>query len=90
MNPGTTANQRFGHITGPGNGPEHDPRNGDCRVRDDETGITYTFSYADIVTEGFRSLRPGERVRFLLDPSRPGRAAYVIRLDMPDVEDYYP
>lgn len=89
MNPGTTGNQRFGRITGPGDGHEPDQRHDDCRVRDDETGITYTFSYPDIVTEGFRSLRLGERVRFLLDPAHPERATYVIRLDMPDARDYY-
>jgi hypothetical protein len=58
-------------------------------VRDDETGITYSFSYADIVTEGFRTIRSGERVRFLIDPADPGHAVYVIRLDVPDIGDYY-
>jgi hypothetical protein len=32
-------------------------------IRDDETGTIYSFSYADIVTEGFRTIRTGERVR---------------------------
>jgi cold shock CspA family protein len=59
-------------------------------VRDDETGDTYCFSYADIVTDGFRTVRTGERVRFLADAGRPGCAAYVVRLDLPGVDDYYP
>ena len=89
MNTNATGNQRFGHITGPGHGHDRASRDDDCHVRDDDTGITYTFGYPDIVTEGFRSLRLDERVRFLPDPARPGRASYVIRLDTPDVEDYY-
>ena len=48
-----------------------------------------SFNYSDIVTEGFRTIRTGERVRFLPDPADPGRAIYVIRLDLPDVERYY-
>jgi hypothetical protein len=58
-------------------------------VSEDETDTVYSFSYADIVTEGFRTIRTGERVRFLPDPAGPGHAAYVIRLDLPDVEDLY-
>ncbi|MFC0862544.1 hypothetical protein ACFHYQ_09580 [Sphaerimonospora cavernae] len=58
-------------------------------VRDAETGTHHTFMYADIVTEGFRTLHVGERVRFLTDPADPERARYVIRLDLPEVEDYY-
>jgi hypothetical protein len=51
--------------------------------------VTCSFSYADIVTEGFRTIRTGERVRFLADPADPGHAVYVIRLDLPDAEQYY-
>ncbi len=58
-------------------------------VRDDETGAIYSFNYADIVTEGFRTIRTGERVRFLGDAAVRGHAVYVIRLDLPDVEAYY-
>ena len=58
-------------------------------VRDDSTGITYSFDHTDIVTEGFRTVRRGERVRFLIDHAHPGKASYVIRLDLPDVEAYY-
>jgi len=58
-------------------------------VRDDITGLTYSFNYADIVTEGFRTIRTGERVRFLVNHGAPGQACYVVRLDMPDVEALY-
>jgi hypothetical protein len=44
--------------------------------------------YPDIVAEGFRSMRPGERVRFLPDPSRPGRANCVLRTPRPDIADF--
>jgi hypothetical protein len=82
--------QRFGRITGrlpSGSGPGG--KMGTYIVSDDQTGQPYSFSYADIVTEGFRTLRTGERVRFLTDPANPGHATYVIRLDLPDIEDYY-
>jgi hypothetical protein len=58
-------------------------------LRGDETGTTCTFSYADIVTEGFRTIRTSERVRFLTDPADPGHVVYVIRLDLPEAEEYY-
>jgi hypothetical protein len=82
--------QRFGRITDrkpSGSGPGG--RLGTYFVRDDETATTYAFDYADIVTEGFRTIRTGERVRFLTDPAIPGHASYVIRLDLPGIEDYY-
>lgn len=41
------------------------------------------------MTEGFRTIRTGERVRFLVDAADASRAIYVIRLDLPDVEAYY-
>jgi hypothetical protein len=47
------------------------------------------LSYADIVTEGFRTIRTGERVRFLADPTEPSRALYVIGLNLSDVEARY-
>jgi hypothetical protein len=81
------AGQRFGHIT------DHPARTGTQPgthlVHDDKTGITYAFGYADIVTEGLRSLRAGERVRFLIDQARPGHATYVIRLDLPEITELY-
>ena len=79
--------QRFGRITDrqpSGSGPGG--RLGTYFVRDDETGKTYSFNYADIVTEGFRT---GERVRFLAHATDLGHAVYVIRLDLPDVEEFY-
>ncbi len=87
---GAAGGQRFGRITDrkpSGSGPGG--RFGTYYVRDDETGATCSFSYADIVTEGFRTIRTGERVRFLTDPADPGHAVYVIRLDLPDIEEYY-
>jgi cold shock CspA family protein len=65
-------------------------RAGTYVVRDDEDRRHYSFDYSDIVTEGFRTIRTGERVRFLVDQVRPGRACFVIRLDLPEVEAYYP
>lgn len=83
------AAQRFGHVTGhagtSGSGGRHDG----YQVRDDETGTTYAFGGDDIVTEGFRAVQPREQVRFLINHARPGHATYVIRLDQPDIEEYY-
>ncbi len=86
----TGSAQRFGRITDrrpSGSGPAE--RLGTYYVRDDETGTVRTFSYADIVTEGFRTIRTGERVRYLPDQADPAHAVYVIRLDLPDVEAFY-
>lgn len=88
--PGARDGQRFGHVTGERpavSGQSIQP--GVYMVRDDSTGITYTFDHTDIVTEGFRTVRSGERVRFLIDHTHGGKASYVIRLDLPDVEAYY-
>jgi hypothetical protein len=82
--------QRFGRVVDrqpSGSGPNR--RQGTYVIRDDETGTRCSFSYADIVTEGFRTVRTGERARFLIDPADPGHATYVIRLDLPDVDDLY-
>jgi hypothetical protein len=82
--------QRFGRVTGrepSGSGPGG--RMGTYFVHDDQTGDTYSFSYPDIVTEGFRTIRTGERVRFLTEAARPGHAVYVVRLDLPDIDEYY-
>jgi hypothetical protein len=87
---GVSGGQRFGRITDrqpSGSGPGG--RMGVYFVLDDETGTTYSFTYADIVTEGFRTIRTGERVRFLANPAEPGHASYVIRLDLPDIDEYY-
>jgi hypothetical protein len=82
--------QRFGHVTGhppSAAGPGAHP--GTYLVRDDETGITYSFGYTDIVTEGLRTIRTSERVRFLIDHTHPGHARYIIRLDLPDIGEFY-
>jgi hypothetical protein len=82
--------QRFGYVTGrhpSATRAGHHPAT--YLVRDDETGLTYSFGYADIVTEGLRTIRSGEHVRFLIDHAHPGRASYVIRLDLPDISEYY-
>jgi len=87
---GASGGQRFGRITDrrpSGSGPGG--RLGTYFVRDDETGATCSFDYSDIVTEGFRTIRTGERVRFLPDSANAGHATYVIRLDLPEVEKYY-
>jgi hypothetical protein len=87
---GPRRGQRFGHVIG------HRPTHGtngignEFLLRDDDTGTTYSFGYADIVTEGLRTVRAGERVRFLIDHARSGGASYVIRLDLPEVTEYYP
>ena len=87
---GAVGSQRFGRITDrkpSGSGPGG--RFGTYYVRDDETGVTCSFNYADIVTEGFRTIRTGERVRFLTDPADRSHAVYVIRLDLTDIQEYY-
>jgi hypothetical protein len=58
-------------------------------VRDDEDERYYTFDYRQIVTEGFRTIRTGERVRFHLSAESLDRAEFVIRLDQPDPVEYY-
>jgi|HubBroStandDraft_1064217.scaffolds.fasta_scaffold806522_1 hypothetical protein len=83
----TSGHQRFGHVISlaePDGAKESSRR---YWVRDDETSDLYWFDDQDIVTEGFRSARTGERVRFL--PGAAGHASYVIRLELPDPEDYY-
>ena len=83
--------QRFGHVVDrQPHGTGYGGRMGTYVARDSETGDDYTFSYVDIVTEGFRTVRVGERIRFLTDLDQPGTAVYVIRLDLPDVEALYP
>ena len=58
-------------------------------VRSHDDSAVYAFDYTDIVTEGFRTVYLGERVRFIPDRTRPGHAIYVVKLQEPDVEDYY-
>ena len=58
-------------------------------VRDDEDERYYSFDYRQIVTEGFRTIRTGERVRFHLSADSPDRAEFVIRLNQPDPAEFY-
>lgn len=58
-------------------------------VRDEVDGHHYTFDYTQIVTEGLRTVRIGERVRFHVSADRPGQAEFVIRLNQPDPAEYY-
>lgn len=58
-------------------------------VQDDEDERYYGFDYRQIVTEGFRTIRTGERVRFHISAESPDRADFVIRLDQPDPAEYY-
>ncbi|WP_239313362.1 MULTISPECIES: hypothetical protein [unclassified Frankia] len=83
------AAQRFGRIVDRqplGGGPHRVTAT--YFVRDDEDGETYGFDYSDIVTEGFRTTVVGERVRFEIDPAT-RRACFVIRLDLPEVDEFY-
>ncbi|MFD4828762.1 hypothetical protein ACFWPV_02745 [Streptomyces uncialis] len=88
----TTADSapRFGRIVDRqayGGGPQG--RVGTYVVQDDADGRSYSFDYTDIVTEGFRTIRSGERVRFHLPRADAWRAIFVIRLDQPDPEVFY-
>ncbi|MFC7217591.1 hypothetical protein ACFQLX_05290 [Streptomyces polyrhachis] len=58
-------------------------------VQDEEDGRYYGFDYRQIVTEGFRTIRTGERVRFQVSAESVDRAEFVIRLDQPDPAEYY-
>jgi hypothetical protein len=81
--------QRFGYVTGHRPEAESGSEPDAYLVRDDESGITYWFGYTDIVTEGLRTIRTGERVRFLTGHADSGHASYVVRLDLPDITEYY-
>lgn len=70
-------------------GGGHQGRLGSYVVQDEADGASYVFDYTDIVTEGFRTIRTGERVRFHLAGSDTWRATFVIRLDQPDPEAFY-
>lgn len=58
-------------------------------IRDDEDERYYSFDYRQIVTEGFRTIRTGEHVRFHISAESPDRAEFVIRLAQPDPAEYY-
>ncbi|SQD95030.1 conserved hypothetical protein [Parafrankia sp. Ea1.12] len=81
--------QRFGRIVDRqplGSGPHGVTAS--YYVRDDTTGDVYGFDYSNIVTEGFRTIILGERVRFEADPTT-RLAHFVIRLDLPEVDEFY-
>ena len=58
-------------------------------IRDDEDERYYSFDYRHIVTEGFRTIRAGEHVRFHISAESPDRAEFVIRLAQADPAEYY-
>lgn len=58
-------------------------------VQDEGDARTYSFDYTNIVTEGFRTIRTGERVRFHVRRQASWRAEFVIRLDQPAPEAFY-
>ncbi|WP_229913937.1 hypothetical protein [Streptomyces capitiformicae] len=60
-----------------------------CIIRDDEDERYYSFDYRQIVTEGFRTIRAEEHVRFHVSSESPDRAEFVIRLAQPDPAEYY-
>lgn len=84
------AGQRFGRVTDRreplGSGPHRVTAT--YFVRDDSDDETYGFDYSDIVTEGFRTVIVGERVRFEVDRAT-RHAQFVIRLDLPEVDEFY-
>lgn len=84
----TQERQRFGRIThrgATGAGPHQVTAT--YTVRDDVDGTDHDFDYSDIVTEGFRTVIVGERVRYETDDT--GRARYIIRLDLPEDDQFY-
>ena len=69
---GADGGQRFGRVTSwptAGRGPGS--RADTYVVCTDDRVVTCSFDNADIVTEGFRAIRTGERVRFLTDRADP-------------------
>ncbi len=64
-------------------------RQGVYVVKDEDDGRYYSFDYRDIVSDGLRTVRIGEHVRFHLVPGSPGAAEFVIRLNQPDPAEYY-
>jgi hypothetical protein len=83
------AGQRFGRVVDRqplGGGPHGVTAT--YAVQDDDGGETYGFDYSDIVTEGFRTVVIRERVRFEADRAA-GCARFVIRLDLPEVDEFY-
>lgn len=64
---------------------------GSTYVIEAEDGQRYTCDYTDIVTESFRTMRNGDRVRFRPLADMLGlQATHVIKLDEPGFEELYP
>lgn len=55
----------------------------------DDSSESFTAEYSEVVTQGFRTLTVGERVRFMRDHADPARARYVIKLDEPCTDELY-
>ena len=49
----------------------------------DENGISYQCTYADILTEGFRTLKVNDKVRFIVDTNYKNirKATYILKLE---------
>lgn len=63
---------------------------GTIYIVEDDEGRRYTCDYTDIVTEGFRTLRPGDVVRFTPIDDTLGRfAQHVLKLNEPTGSDFY-
>jgi hypothetical protein len=80
----------FGRIIdrrGFGDGPRG--RVGTFVLQDEADDHSHSFEYTDIVTEGFRTIRTGEPVRFHLPRTDAWRATSVIRPDQPAPEAFY-
>lgn len=55
-----------------------------------DDGIEYYCHYADILTEGFRTMWVGERVRFIPSETSEGpRATYILRVNANGKDLYY-
>ncbi|MGW2081965.1 hypothetical protein ACWCOW_34475 [Streptomyces sp. NPDC001939] len=87
--PATGSAARLGRVAArAAHGGGADGRLGLYTIEDDQDGAPYVFDYTDIATEGFKTVRIGERVRFHTTDEA-GRAVHVVRLELPDPDDYY-
>lgn len=70
-------------------GSAFEGRMGTYYVRSSETGEVLAFDYTDIVTEGFRTIRVGEKVRFFRRVGAAERALFVVRLEEREPQEFY-
>lgn len=70
-----------------GGGPR--PALGSCGIQDNEDEQYYAFDYREIVTEGLRTIRTDERVRFHASIESPDAVEFVSCLDQPHPAEYY-